>query len=1172
MIVRQVLLADLKAMVTSLEDDLRLAVAEAEDVRARLVREHEEALRAQRTAMSFEEWVGGELTQTAVAWVLACAFVRFLEDNELIDQPLLSGPGARRAAALGRREVYFAEHPAHSDREYLEWCFEQVAGYPAVRPLYDPRHTPLPRVRPTVDGAAALRSLWVRQDPDTGELVHDFTDPQLNTRFLGDLYQDLSEAAKKRYALLQTPDFVESFILDRTFEPALDEFGLGKTRMIDPTCGSGHFLISAFERLFARWQDAEPGTPAPVLAQRALDAVHGVDLNPFATAIVRFRLIVAALRVCGIRRLAEAPAFQLHLATGDSLLHGRPEHGEFPELVAYREGIRHFYHVEDAQELARILGQGYHVVVGNPPYINVQDAALREAYRNRYESCHGKYALSVPFMERFFELARLEIDGRPAAGYVGKITANSFMKREFGAPLVERFLPTVDLTTLIDTSGAYIPGHGTPTVILFGRARRPASDQLRVLDSIRGEPTQPADPSRGHVWTAIVERIDHPGTEDDFIRASDVLRSDFDSHPLTLGVGRDLRGLIERSDDRVRTLCQTGISAVTLEDDVFELPRSAAAHAAVERSDVRPLLDGKDLRDWTVANPSDAVCISPGTSPATKTVRRLWPWRSTLAGNLFFGKTKAERGLDWWNYGFLAPGLSTSSSLAWGEVTTHNHFVLDRGGKVLKNSAPVMQLRAGADEDQYLRLLGVLNSSIACFWLKQVCQPKGGAGIGRGIHDEAWELRHTLNASNVQALPLPRDRNLELPQRLDLVARERAALLDDVGDGSLRGQASHSQRRDAELFGAMVSLQEELDWQVMGAYGIHEQPGLVVGLDAPPLALGERAFEIVLARREARKEIETEWFARHGSTAITELPAHWPGSYRAVVEARIALIESDPDVGLIERPEHKRRWSGVEPFAERLRRRLIALVLDRLEAPDVWAGEPRLRSVAELADIVRRDPQLAEACTLIAGDADAEAGAVVRTLVLDEAVPFLAAWRHTETGMRTRAQWERTWELQRAEDERATVGPIPVPPRYKPGDFRATTIWRLRGKLDVPKERFVTFPGAERGAGASEALAWAGWDEPTRARALASRILELQTSENAGAERLTPLLAGVLELLPWIHQWHPEADPALGQPLGAFFEDWLDGMLAQLGLTRDALRHWRPPATATRRRRITTTA
>ena len=61
------------------------------------------------------------------------------------------------------------------------------------------------------------------------------------------------------------------------------------------------------------------------------------------------------------------------------------------------------------------------------------------------------------------------------------ITANSFMKREFGKKLIEEFFPTVDLTHVIDTSGAYIPGHGTPTVILFGRNRRPVGDEVRAV-------------------------------------------------------------------------------------------------------------------------------------------------------------------------------------------------------------------------------------------------------------------------------------------------------------------------------------------------------------------------------------------------------------------------------------------------------------------------------------------------------------------------------------------------------------------------------------------------------------------------------------------------------------------------------------------------------------------
>jgi hypothetical protein len=81
--------------------------------------------------------------------------------------------------------------------------------------------------------------------------------------------------AKTRFALLQTPDFIEEFILDRTLEPALDAFGLhykdeqGGFRLIDPTVGSGHFLLGAFPRILRRWQYEEPTTEIRVLAQRA---------------------------------------------------------------------------------------------------------------------------------------------------------------------------------------------------------------------------------------------------------------------------------------------------------------------------------------------------------------------------------------------------------------------------------------------------------------------------------------------------------------------------------------------------------------------------------------------------------------------------------------------------------------------------------------------------------------------------------------------------------------------------------------------------------------------------------------------------------------------------------------------------------------------------------------
>ena len=74
-------------------------------------------------------------------------------------------------------------------------------------PLEQPPLLTLSQARDSGDAAMALRQFWQQVDPNTGLLQHDFTDREWNTRFLGDLYQDLSEATRKRYALLQTPEY-----------------------------------------------------------------------------------------------------------------------------------------------------------------------------------------------------------------------------------------------------------------------------------------------------------------------------------------------------------------------------------------------------------------------------------------------------------------------------------------------------------------------------------------------------------------------------------------------------------------------------------------------------------------------------------------------------------------------------------------------------------------------------------------------------------------------------------------------------------------------------------------------------------------------------------------------------------------------------------------------------
>ena len=183
--------------------------------------------------------------------------LRAVHGRQPADRRMLAGRG-RRAPQAGRGypQLFFREHPHDSDREYFQHVFKEVGKIPAAKDLFAEGKTPLWAVAPSGDAAMKLLKFWREMDAETGHLKRSFQVESGDTRFLGDLYQELSERAKKKFALLQTPVFVEEFILDRTLTPAIDEFGLEKVRMIDPTCGSGHFLLGGFARLFGLWSQA----------------------------------------------------------------------------------------------------------------------------------------------------------------------------------------------------------------------------------------------------------------------------------------------------------------------------------------------------------------------------------------------------------------------------------------------------------------------------------------------------------------------------------------------------------------------------------------------------------------------------------------------------------------------------------------------------------------------------------------------------------------------------------------------------------------------------------------------------------------------------------------------------------------------------------------------------
>ncbi len=1086
-----------------LTKDLLQRAEESPGIARALAARHRYEIENKLTADKLEIWRRNIVVQIAAGWLLSCVFVRTLEDRGLLPHNRIAGPGATDA-----QHQFSQIAPYLNERDYLRTVFAELEHVPVVKALFDREHNLIWRLAPSAEATKALLGLF--RAPEASAPAFRFG--QSSTRFLGDLYQDLSEEVRKRFALLQTPDFIESFILDRTLEPAVEEFGLSETSVIDPTCGSGHFLLGAFERLFEKWCAAEPGAPVASAVEKALSAVVGVDINPYAVSIARFRLTLAALEKLGVQSLAAAPKLPLSVVVADSLSDGT--FADLPEVAAGDWGVA--FDFVDERAAKEVLRRSYEAVVGNPPYITVKDEALRERYRAMYEAAGGKYALSAPFMERFFQLAR-------AGGFVGQITANSFMKREFGKGLVERVLPKEDVQLIVNTAGAYIPGHGTPTVLIFGRHRAPEDPRVHAVLARRGEPSTPEDPAQGKVWGSIRDRWGEEGFENEYITVEKVEREKLAKHPWSLegGGAAALKALLEERGDKVLgDICTIGVFGMTNADEIFVRNRHEWSRTQVESTFLRPIAIGEEIRDWAWG--TDLAALYPynwpddliETEEAPGVFRYLWPFRSLLGSRATFGGgTYFSEGLPWWKWHQVTASRAVGPCIAFAFVATHNHFVYVEEGSVFGRSAPIIKLPATASKDDHFALLAFLNSSTACFWMKQVLFVKSSQNYVGDVKDKPERIHYEFAGTPLLRLPLPPNLSSlsDFGRKLHELGMTRVSVVPSrviencVDYDRIEQLLKDAERESLRAKSSMVELQDRLDQAVYELFDLlaalpHHSTG-------PSACVGD---------------------------APTRRPTHCH-STEAVRESLAAIIET---------PLYKRPWLGVQgvfhrdeqSYADLRTQALVELLLSRAEhcfALNCTQTSTQLftqlqadvagRAALQLLDMSQRQ---------------------FLALLERESVPFLSALRFSADGIAKHRHWQGAWQQQARSDQGATVDVAPPPPRYMPSDYRSPQYMRLRGKLDIPAERFISYPGCTSGGDSSPVFGWRGWTPLAEAQALVALYIERKDREGWTSDALVPMLRGIQETIPALKRFRGD-EP--GGEHAEFFETWLNEELRALG-------------------------
>jgi hypothetical protein len=840
---------------------------------------------------------------------------------------------------------------------------------------------------------------------------------------------------------------------------------LRRLRCCDPAVGSGAFPVGLLHELVNLRRVAETaadGYVDPVRThgnawlgrlkrQIVRDCLFGVDLQQQAVEICRLRLRLSLLADGDPDPGIFTADLERNFRRGDSLLDP-----VFPEL----EG-------------------GFDLVVGNPPFVTARNPEQRERYRQRWPRVSsGHFQLLGPFLE--LSMGLLAPDGE-----LGFIVSNAFARREFGQGLVENLLPTVGLHKVVDCSGLLFPGHGTPTCLLFARLEPPEDSQpVRVLAILPGGGDLRTPAEESPLWDAISRHHDEPGFEDRRVAVHDWERQRFLHWPMSFDFQADeLRRRLESRGTRtlgeliagtVGRVCFTGA------DDIFFVEEHLLRRLGLRKAGIARFAEGDRFRNWSH---TETHCLCPYTQqgeliPAREAgaIRRyLKPWESFLRRRLSYGETQDERGRSWWEYSLVfSERLAGGRAVSLCEIATHLHAEVVRKPFIANRANPIFVLAGTPTEQDYDLVAGLLNSSAALFWLKQVCYNKGAgedeerdrfeyaggkveklpvsaeigdALLGRGLGVIARRLRELSAACRRRGTELAGLTLRKLFEKEGEAYQQwRSELVGYSPPPPVAGKpfaTAHELRanfravvgRREQLRRELIARQEEMDWLVYAAFGLVDDPG------TPPadadLALGREERPFCL------------WVAADGvlDRAAALIPRAWSAARQALWRKRLEILHTNEMVRRIEQPVYKRRWDEQWKCGSAWQCGPPAYDAEFLEAFAWWLAEK-----AEWWLEHRRKnnaASLAEWTAALWGDPRVRAAWAVAAATVLRVVDFATFFREIVKGQSVPAglPFGTSW----AEVEAG---------RSVPRSAKA-----LRGKLNVPRERFwVTADGRYRPA------------------------------------------------------------------------------------------------------------
>lgn len=237
---------------------------------------------------------------------------------------------------------------------------------------------------------------------------------------------------RKAQGIYYTPQFVVRYIVQNTVGRLLEEGAdAHKLRILDPACGSGSFLIEAFDVLDLWLRQHEPDVPASERRRRILtENIYGVDLDDQAVEVTRLNLLLRA-----------------SLERGKLPLLTNIQHGNSLVSDAAVAGETAFVWEERFADVMR--GGGFDVVIGNPPWGATTSSIEENHFKDTYETASGgNHDTYILFIERALQMLRNE-------GVFSFITPDTFLRKNNFLPTRRFILEKSTVVELVETGPVF---------------------------------------------------------------------------------------------------------------------------------------------------------------------------------------------------------------------------------------------------------------------------------------------------------------------------------------------------------------------------------------------------------------------------------------------------------------------------------------------------------------------------------------------------------------------------------------------------------------------------------------------------------------------------------------------------------------------------------------------